>query len=78
MEHGRWNVERLLRGWALRGSQGRQREIVALLGAMGELPRDIQKYDADAIRSLPASFREAGLEVYRLQESAGEARPISA
>jgi ppGpp synthetase/RelA/SpoT-type nucleotidyltranferase len=66
MEHGRWNVERLLLGWRYAETKDINRKLSPYLVPWNRLPREIQKYDIEAIRSLPASFREAGLGVYRL------------
>jgi hypothetical protein len=66
MEHGRWNVERLLLGWRYAEVKDVSGKRSPYLVPWDSLPREIQKYDVGAIRSLPASFREAGLEVYRI------------
>ncbi len=70
MEHGRWNVERLLLGWRWAEAKDVARKLSPYLVPWDKLPPEIQEYDLDAIRSLPAKFREAGLEVYCLGETA--------
>jgi ppGpp synthetase/RelA/SpoT-type nucleotidyltranferase len=70
MEHGRWNVERLLRGWRYAELKDVVRHLSPYLVPWGALPRSIQQFDLDVIRGLPARFREAGLEVYRLEGAA--------
>jgi hypothetical protein len=67
MEHGRWNVERLLLGWRWAETKDVARKLSPYLVPWDKLPPEIQKYDVDAIHSLPAKFREAGLDVYRLE-----------
>ena len=71
MEHGRWNVERLLLGWRWAEAKDVGRKLSPYLVPWDRLPPEIQEYDLNAIRGLPRKFREAGLEVYCLRESAG-------
>ena len=61
MEHGRWNVERLLLGWRWAEAKDVGRKLSPYLVPWDKLPPEIQEYDLDAIRSLPRKFREAGL-----------------
>ena len=68
MEHGRWNVERLLLGWRWAEVKDVARKRSPYLVPWDKLPSGIQAYELDAIRNLPRKFREAGLEVYRLRE----------
>jgi hypothetical protein len=68
MEHGRWNVERLLLGWRWAESKDIGRKLSPYLVPWDRLPPEIRAYELDAIRSLPQKFREAGLEVYPLQD----------
>jgi ppGpp synthetase/RelA/SpoT-type nucleotidyltranferase len=65
MEHGRWNVERLLRGWRFADKKDVVNKLSPFLVPWEHLTPEIQKYDTDAIRSLPAKLRGAGLEVFR-------------
>ena len=64
MEHGRWNVERLLLGWRWAEAKDVGRKLSPYLVPWDRLPPEIREYDLDAIRGLPRKFREAGLEVY--------------
>ncbi|MFH0953777.1 MAG: RyR domain-containing protein [Verrucomicrobiota bacterium] len=66
MEHGRWNVERLLLGWRYADEKDVVKKLSPYLVPWDKLPAKIQKYDLDAMRALPKTFRAAGLEVYRL------------
>ncbi len=66
MEHGRWNVERLLLGWRYAETKDVAKKLSPYLVPWDQLSPEIREYDVGAIRSLPAKFREAGLEVYRL------------
>jgi hypothetical protein len=65
MEHGRWNVERLLLGWRYADAKDVARKLSPCLVPWDKLSAEIQGYDVTAIRTLPAKFREAGLEVCR-------------
>ncbi len=70
MEHGRWNVERLLRGWR----HDETKDVALKLnpcvapwtGITNIHGQNYQTNDEAAIRTLPSKFREAGLEVYKL------------
>jgi hypothetical protein len=66
MEHGRWNVERLLLGWSYAEEKDVMKKLSPYLVPWNKLSSEIQKYDIDAILSLPGKLREAGLEVYKL------------
>ena len=66
MEHGRWNVERLLMGWRYGEKKDVAKKISPYLLPWGEISPHIQKFDLDGIETLPAKLREAGLEVYKL------------
>ncbi len=66
MEHGRWNVERLLLGWRWAETKDVGRKLSPYLVPWDKLPPEIRESELDAIRSLPCNFREAGLEVYPL------------
>lgn len=66
MEHGRWNIERLLRGWRwTSGPKDSRKHLHPALVAWDRLPSEVQKQDLQAIRNLPAVLHAAGLEVYR-------------
>ena len=54
MEHGRWNVERLLLGWRWAEAKDVGRKLSPYLVPWDKLSPEIQEYDLDAIRSLPA------------------------
>lgn len=65
MEHGRWNVERLLRGWHFADEKDVAKKLSPYLVPWEQLSPAIQKYDLDAMRSLPEKLRGAGLDVCR-------------
>jgi ppGpp synthetase/RelA/SpoT-type nucleotidyltranferase len=68
MEHGRWNVERLLQGWRYDPIKNVDKKLSPSLIPWRELELDIQQYDLDAVIKLPLTFKEVGLEVYRLKD----------
>jgi ppGpp synthetase/RelA/SpoT-type nucleotidyltranferase len=72
MEHGRWNVERLLLGWRRAEAKDVVKRLSPYLTPWDSLSRKIQQYDLEAVCSFPAKFREAGLEVYRLAPDPAE------
>ncbi len=70
MEHGRWNVERLMRGWRPGGKDVIKKLSPYLVPWNDEqnLPQHIKQYDLDAVKRLPEKFRKAGLEIFRLED----------
>lgn len=62
MEHGRWNVERLLAGWTL-GEKDVEKKRSPYLVAWSELPEDIKEYDRAAVRAIPGMLKELGYEI---------------
>jgi ppGpp synthetase/RelA/SpoT-type nucleotidyltranferase len=72
MEHGRWNVERLLLGWRYAEAKDVIKKQSPYLIPWNAIPADIQKFDFDIIRTLPGKFMAAGLEIYPLSGSSGK------
>jgi ppGpp synthetase/RelA/SpoT-type nucleotidyltranferase len=70
MEHGRWNVERLLRGWRWAEKKDVALKLSPYLVPWTALTPDIQGYDVSAIRELPHNLHAAGFEVYPLKKTA--------
>ncbi len=68
MEHGRWNVERLLRGWRYADKKDVARRLSPYLVPWKDLSPEIQQYDVDAIVNLSAKLAKVGLGIYRLQK----------
>ena len=70
MEHGRWNIERLLRGWHYAKAKDIAQKVNPCLAPWTAITSingtNYQKWDVQAITSLPVKFREVGLEVYQL------------
>jgi hypothetical protein len=63
LEHGRWNVERLAYGWRYARNKDVAARLSPFLVPWEQVPKDIQKYDFDAIVALPKKLRELGLEI---------------
>ena len=64
MEHGRWNVERLLDGWRLGPRDDENRRHPRLVSWL-ELPESIRDFDRKAVRAFPEVLAVQGLEVRR-------------
>lgn len=73
MEHGRWNVERLLRGWKHAPTKDVANKLNPCLVPWPLLKdingQDYQPYDLDAVRGLPRKLREVGLELEQIDSS---------
>lgn len=68
MEHGRWNVERLLNGWRYSKDRNDNLKLHDCLIPWDILPDGedgVKKYDRDAVRKFPEILAKAGLEVFR-------------
>ena len=63
MEHGRWNVERLLDGWRWGPEKNVQNKISPYLVSWEELPDDIREYDRETVREIPENLAKVGLEI---------------
>jgi len=64
MEHGRWNVERLLQGWKL-GKRDPVNKTRPYLVPWNELPESVKVWDRNTILSMPELLKERGYEIYR-------------
>jgi ppGpp synthetase/RelA/SpoT-type nucleotidyltranferase len=65
MEHGRWNVERLLMGWRYDKKKDVAQRRSPYLTDWDSVPADIQKYDYDPWINLPVTLAEIGLGIYK-------------
>ena len=66
MEHGRWNVERLMQGWKYSSEKDIEKKTSPYLKPWEELSPAIQQYDIEAVKNFPEVLKEANLEVYKL------------
>jgi ppGpp synthetase/RelA/SpoT-type nucleotidyltranferase len=65
MEHGRWNAERLTRGWRWGDEKDTTRKISPSLVPWSELPENVRDYDRKTVRAIPRYLEAIGLEVRR-------------
>lgn len=64
MEHGRWNVERLLNGWKF-GPKDISKQVSPFITAWVTLSDDMKEWDRDTVRQIPEYLAKVGLEVQR-------------
>ncbi|MBN1481151.1 hypothetical protein EH223_01680 [candidate division KSB1 bacterium] len=67
MEHNRWMADKIMSGWTY-GERDDERKLHDNLLPWQELSPDIQQYDINAIKEIPAMLAENGLKVCRLIE----------
>lgn len=67
MEHGRWVVERLQRGWRYSDVRDITRKLDPDLVGLGKLPENIKDWHRSAARKWPASLRDGAFAVRRAQ-----------
>ena len=60
IEHGRWNVERLLEGWRWGPIKDVKKRVSPYLVPWSELPDDIREYDRQFIRAIPETLANTG------------------
>jgi hypothetical protein len=65
LEHGRWNVDRVLAGWRPGQRRDDERRIHDSIVSWADLPDSVKEYDRNAVRAFPAILAVAGLEVRR-------------
>jgi len=66
LEHGRFVVERLIKGWRYGHEKDIEKKINPSLVAWDEIPKKIQKLDIDSVTNFPSLLKEAGYEIYPL------------
>jgi ppGpp synthetase/RelA/SpoT-type nucleotidyltranferase len=75
IEHGRWNMERLLEGWVFGPVKDQEKKISPYLIAWRDLPNDIQKFDRDVVARIPERLARFGFDVGPPGSSATPKRP---
>ena len=67
MEHGRWNIDRLLDGWRYgpRNDELKLHNNLVPWKILPDGPDGVKRYDRDAVRKFPEILAQAGLEVRR-------------
>lgn len=69
MEHGRWNVERLLDGWTYGTVKDVLKKISPYLVSWKELSDGVKKWDRQAVVEIPVLLAGIGMEIYRLDKN---------
>ncbi len=69
MEHGRWNAERLSRGWRYDEIKDTKNKRSPYIVPWEQVPESVREYDYNIVRKWPRTFHAAGLEIYRLSEA---------
>jgi hypothetical protein len=65
MEHGRWNVERLMDGWRWGSEKDVERKISPYLVSWRDLPEEIKEWDRETVRAIPDYLARKRLEIRR-------------
>ncbi len=65
MEHGRWNVERLLNGWKWGKTKDVLNKTSPYLVSWADLPDEVKELDRQAVRNIPKLLASVGLEIRR-------------
>ncbi len=65
MEHGRWNVERLVAGWRWGKQKDADRKISPYIVGWKDLPDDIRNYDRDMVKMIPEILAVLGYEIQK-------------
>ena len=68
MEHGRWNTERLGRGWSYGQNKDATNKISPYIVPWNDLPEKIKEYDRVPVKNFPELLAKAGFEVYQLKK----------
>ena len=70
MEHGRWNVERLLARWGSGAERDHTQKVNPNIAAWSKLSDDVKRQDRQAVSAIPVYLAEVGYEVVRGPTSA--------
>jgi len=65
LEHGRWNVERLLNGWKYGPAKDVANKRSPYIIPWVDLPEDIREWDRNPVRQLPAILAKMGYGMYK-------------
>ncbi|GAB6093850.1 hypothetical protein JCM14469_01020 [Desulfatiferula olefinivorans] len=66
IEHGRWNVERILEGWKL-GERDVSKKRTPYLVPWIDLPEQVREWDRQAVVEIPRLLKERGYEIIHRQ-----------
>jgi ppGpp synthetase/RelA/SpoT-type nucleotidyltranferase len=67
IEHGRWNVERIMDGWKL-GDRDVEKKFSPYLVSWEELPEDVRKWDRQAVAKIQELLKKRGYKIVRENE----------
>lgn len=65
LEHGRWNVDRLKKGWR-HGERDNEHKVHDCLVPWDVLPDQIREFDREAIRNYPGILANVGMKIVKL------------
>ena len=66
LEHGRWNVERLLDGWKWGPKKDVAKKISPYIIPWSALSEEMKESDREAVRHIPHLLAEVGMEIVRM------------
>lgn len=69
MEHGRWNTERLMKGWRWGEKRDDEKRLNPYLVSWKKLPDEIKKWDREMVSKIPEFLAEIGLEIRRTKKN---------
>jgi ppGpp synthetase/RelA/SpoT-type nucleotidyltranferase len=67
MEHGRWNVERLLKGWRQAKTRNVDKKQTPYIVSWVKLPLEVKKWDKETVNKIPDFLAQVGLEIQRIK-----------
>jgi tetratricopeptide (TPR) repeat protein len=70
IEHGRWNVERLLAGWRWGAERDPERRTNPTIVPWSKLAEEVKRQDRAAVAAIPAHLAAVGYEIVREPPSA--------
>jgi hypothetical protein len=65
MEHGRWNVERLLEGWRYGPKKDVDQKVSPYLLPWSQLSEEVKGWDRNTVRELPKLLAMIEYEVFK-------------
>jgi hypothetical protein len=68
MEHGRWNLERIQKGWERGEKKDVDRKISPYIVPWNKLSDDVKDRDFKYVKRWPEDFKEASIEIYKLEK----------
>jgi hypothetical protein len=69
MEHGRWNVERLMSGWKYGPRRDAGSKLSPFIASWNQIPDKARDYDRMNVQNWPLALAKVGLEIYRLSDT---------